>query len=346
MMVFRQRVRLPTLEIWALALSIVFLAALALRLYGIDWDDGADLHPDELFVAKIVLIDRIRLDWPPDLGTLLDPAHSGLNPRSADPTTGQFREFAYGALPLWVTDAAAWTLSRVTGIDWNSMDRAYLVGRAISAAMSALTILPIAALGASLAGRSVGLMTALFAALSPMSIQLAHFFTTDSWLTFFVALCLFACVNAARDGRAIQFAAAGGAFGLAMATKGSVFALALPIGVALTIEAARRFNRQDAVSASRSTVRNALVSGISAAVAFFAFEPYALLRPDVYLQSLRTQADIVAGLFDVPFTRVYAGTLPFAYQLEQFLRWGHGPAAGLLSLVGIALLIRLAIRSR
>ena len=100
------------------------------------------------------------------------------------------------------------------------------------------------------------------------------------------------------------------------------------------------------MSASRSTFRNALASGISAAVAFFAFEPYALLRPDVYLQSLRTQADIVAGVFDVPFTRVYAGTLPFAYQLEQFLRWGYGPAAGLLSLVGIALLIRLAIRAR
>ena len=174
-----------------------------MRLYGIDWDDGADLHPDELFIAKIVLIDRIRFDWPPDLATLLDPARSGLNPRSADPTTGQFREFAYGALPLWVTDAAAWTLSRLTGIDWNAMDHAYLVGRAISAVLSALTILPIAALGASLAGRSVGLMAALFAALAPMSIQLAHFFTTDSWLTFFVTLCLLACVTAARDGRAI-----------------------------------------------------------------------------------------------------------------------------------------------
>ncbi|MDF3017757.1 MAG: tetratricopeptide 4, partial [Thermomicrobiales bacterium] len=146
-MATRHSIRLPVPDIWSVALAIVFLAALALRLYGIDWDDGADLHPDELFVAKIVLIDRIRFDWPPDLATLLDPARSGLNPRSVDPTTGQFREFAYGALPLWVTDAAAWTLSRITGIDWNSMDRAYLVGRAISAAMSALTILPIAALG-------------------------------------------------------------------------------------------------------------------------------------------------------------------------------------------------------
>ncbi len=346
MMVIRRRLRLPRHDIWAVALSIVFLAALALRLYGIDWDDGADLHPDELFIAKIVLIDRIRFDWPPDLGTLLDPARSGLNPRSADPVSGQFREFAYGALPLWVTDAVAWALSRLTGVDWNAMDRAYLVGRAISAALSALTILPIAALGTSLGGRAVGLMAALFAALAPMSIQLAHFFTTDSWLTFFVALCLLACVTAARDGRVLRFAAAGAAFGLAMATKGSVFALAVPIATALVIDAARRFDRRHMPSVSRSLLVNAVAAAVSAVAAFFAFEPYALLRPQVYLQSLRTQADIVSGVFDVPFTRVYAGTVPLAYQLEQFLRWGYGPAAGLLSIAGIALLLGLALRGR
>src|SRR5215207_2917694 len=346
MMVFRRDIRLPTIDIWVVALSIVFLAALALRLYGIDWDDGADLHPDELFVAKIVLIDRISLDWPPDLGTLLDPARSGLNPRSADPATGQFREFAYGALPLWVTDVVAWALSRLTGVDWNAMDRAYLVGRAVSAALSALTILPIAALGTALGGRTVGLMAALFASLAPMSIQLAHFFTTDSWLTFFVALCLLECVTAAKNGRTLRFAAAGVAFGLAMATKGSVFALAVPISVAMFIDVTRRFNFQNAASASRSLLTNSLAAAISAAIAFFVFEPYSLLRPQVYLQSLRTQADIVSGAFDVPFTRVYAGTLPLAYQLEQFVRWGYGPAAGVLSIVGIVLLFGLAVRGR
>src|SRR5215204_2605810 len=189
-------------------------------------------------------------------------------------------------------------------------------------------------------------MAALFASLAPMSIQLAHFFTTDSWLTFFVALCLLACVTAAKDGRPLRFAAAGVAFGLAMATKGSVFALAVPISVAMFIDVTRRFNYQDAASASRSLLTNSFAAAISAAIAFFVFEPYALLRPQVYLQSLRTQADIVSAAFDVPFTRVYAGTLPLAYQLEQFVRWGYGPAAGVLSIVGIVLLFRLAVRRR
>ncbi|MBL8126367.1 MAG: hypothetical protein JNM64_01940, partial [Chloroflexia bacterium] len=128
-----------TFDTWHVALTLIFLAALSLRLYGLNWDDGGDLHPDELFVAKIVLIDRIHLDWPPDVNQLLDPARSGLNPRSADPVTGQYREFAYGALPLWVTDFAAWILSRVTGTNWNAAERVYLFGRVLSAILSSVT---------------------------------------------------------------------------------------------------------------------------------------------------------------------------------------------------------------
>jgi YYY domain-containing protein len=336
--------RLPTVDSWRLALAIVLLAALAARLYGLDWDEGADLHPDELFVAKIVLIDRIHLDWPPDLATLLDPARSGLNPRSADPVTGQFREFAYGALPLWVTDATAWAVSRVTGTNWNAADHAYVVGRALSALLSALTILPIAALGIMAGGRAVGLLAALFAALAPMSMQLAHFFTTDSWLAFFVALCLLFSARASRVGTVGRFAAAGAAMGLAMATKGSVFALAVPVAVAVAIDLSRRL----AIASRGAALRAALVRGAAAAicafVAFFVFEPYALLRPDVYLQSLRTQADIVSGSFDVPFTRVYAGTPPLLYQLQQLVLWGYGPAAGALAVAGVVLLGFLALR--
>src|SRR3954453_6515067 len=114
MMVVGRRIPHPELSLPFLTLMIIFLASLALRLYAINWDHGADLHPDELFIAKIVLIDRIHLSWPLDLGQLLDPATSGLNPRSVYPATGKYREFAYGALPLWITDAVAWILSRLT----------------------------------------------------------------------------------------------------------------------------------------------------------------------------------------------------------------------------------------
>src|SRR6476620_2428201 len=110
----------PVRRSLAVALMTLLLAALGLRLYGLNWDRGNDLHPDELFIAKLVLVGRIHFEWPPDWQQLLDPATSGLNPRSAEPGTQNYRDFAYGALPLFVTDLAAEVVTRATGLDWHA----------------------------------------------------------------------------------------------------------------------------------------------------------------------------------------------------------------------------------
>ena len=331
----------------AVALAIVLIAALGIRLYGLDWDDGQDLHPDELFVAKIVLVDRIRLDWPPDLGRFIDPAVSGLNPRSVDPATGEYREFAYGALPLLVTDAVAAVVSWLTGDNWNAADRAYLIGRVLSAVFDTATVGIVYLLGVRLGGRAAGLFAATIAALAPMSIQLAHFFTTDSWLTTFVALCLLLSIRAAERPTLPTAAMAGAAAGLAMATKGSAFALAVVVALALLLPFWRwpGWGGAFPVAAPRRLVRLWLAAGGGALVAFGLFEPFALARPDVYLRSLATQADIVAGRFDVPFTRVFASASPL-HAFEQWFLWGFGPAAAALALSGVVLMIGCARRSR
>ncbi|MBA3643565.1 MAG: hypothetical protein H0W59_05805, partial [Chloroflexia bacterium] len=106
-----------------MGLIAVILAAIALRFYGLDWDEGRGLHPDERYIIDYVLVGRIEVDWPPNISNLLSPATSGLNPRSADPTTGEYREFPYGALPVLVTEAAAGIVSWITGDSWNGPDR-------------------------------------------------------------------------------------------------------------------------------------------------------------------------------------------------------------------------------
>ncbi|MBA3416185.1 MAG: glycosyltransferase family 39 protein [Chloroflexia bacterium] len=323
-----------------LALGVLLLAALALRLFGIDWDDGRRLHPDELFITDWVLVDRIRPVWPPDLGNLLDPATSVLNPRSVDPAKGTFRDdYAYGALPLFVTEAAAAIASLATGEDWHAADRVYLVGRALSALLDTVTVLVVYLIGRRVASTRVAILAATVAALAPMSIQLAHFFTTDSWLTCFVALTLLWAIRAAESGRVGAFALAGAGVGLGMATKGSVFTLAGVVVVAVAYDAwqRRRMGGSDRQVVG-AAIQRATVGGGAALVAFALFEPYALARPDVYIAALRRQADIVSGSFDVPFTRQYVGTTPVVYQVEQFVKWGFGPVAGLLALAGLALL--------
>lgn len=339
MLVRRPSRVLSRLQPTSIALVMLLVAAFALRVYRLDWDNGHYLHPDERHIASVI-DGKITLEWPPDLDNLLNPAVSHLNPRSDDPETGLPQNFAYGALPLFVTEAVAEAASAVTGDDWTTYyGNIYKVGRALSALFDTATVLIVFLIARRLFSRQVGLIAATVAALTPMSIQLAHFFTTDSWLTFFVALTLLLAIVATENGGVRWFAAAGAACGLAMATKGSVFTLGGVIAVAVVLDGYRRW--RDGASLHTATLRspiNLIVSGLAALGAFALFEPYALARLSVYLDQLREQSEIVRGIRDVPYTRQYIGTTPVIYQVEQIVRWGFGPVAGILALSGVAVL--------
>src|SRR5262245_39377869 len=96
----RQRSRFDSAT---LAILLILMAAFALRVFDLNWDEGHYLHPDERFIADVIT-SRIVFQWPPNWDNLRDPEHSLLNPRSVDPDNGNQRDFAYGALPLFVTD--------------------------------------------------------------------------------------------------------------------------------------------------------------------------------------------------------------------------------------------------
>jgi YYY domain-containing protein len=329
------------------ALIALLVVAFGLRVYGLDWDRGQYLHPDERHIVSDIMVGRISLAWPPDLDNLLDPATSTLNPRSVDPNTGQPREFAYGTLPIFVTELAAEFLGGFTATPWHDYAHAYKVGRFLSAILDTLTVLLVFLTGERLAGRRVGLLAAAIAALTPLTIQLAHFFTTDSWLTTFVTLCIYCSIRAAERGEVRWFLASGAAFGLAMASKGSVFTLAGIVGLAVVYDVWRRWNEGETFFESLTAVpERVAVAGFAAVATFALFEPYALAQPDVYRKSFTTQTQIVRGLFDVPFTRQYIGTTPVVYQAEQLVRFGMGPVAGLLALAGVPVLLWRLVRRR
>src|SRR3954466_3691389 len=81
-------------------LILVIAVACALRLYGFDWGEGQQLHPDEIGITTAALQ---RVTWPTgtSLGAMLDPARSPLNPRAGGAA------YPYGALPLYLGKAVA-----------------------------------------------------------------------------------------------------------------------------------------------------------------------------------------------------------------------------------------------
>ena len=155
---------------------IFVLLALGIRLGGIQWDQGCHLHPDERFLSMVA--DALTL--PSSWGEYLDPQRSPMNPYNKS-----FDLFVYGTLPLSITKALAVFL----GMD--GYDRLYLLGRGLAALADVLTLLCVVWFSALIQRRhsldeDLPLLSALFYAGAVLPIQSAHFFTVDSFLTFFM----------------------------------------------------------------------------------------------------------------------------------------------------------------
>ncbi len=326
----------------------IALLAFVLRVHGLKWDGGYHLHPDERFIT-IVITERILPDWPPHWRALLDPDTSPLNPRSNDPATGQPRDFAYGSLPLFVTKAVAAGMQVVSGTPWTDYDHIVLVGRVLSALLDVGTVLLVYAL-ARRYGRAYANLAAFLLAVCVLHIQLAHFFATDTWVTFFATAAVLALVRGAERERTRDFILAGALTGAAVASKASVAFLAFPALAAVGTVALRERGSNGAVAEGEPApalraLFLALTTFWSAFITFAIAEPYALFRIHTYLAAIGTQARLVRGDLDYPYTRQYVGT-GLTYHLRNLVLWGMGPALGILALVGLLWAIVRLLRRR
>lgn len=313
----------------------IALIALLLRLHGLNWDGGYHLHPDERFIT-IVITERILPDWPPDWWALLDPARSPLNPRSNDPATGLPRDFAYGSLPLYVTKGVAAAMQSLSGTAWTDYNHIYLVGRVLSALLDIGTLLLVYALARRF-GRAYANLAAALLAVCVLQIQLAHFFATDTWVTFFATAAVLAFVRAAERQRTRDFVIAGALVGAGVASKASVAFLVFPALAAIAIAVARPREDErgeDAPSPRLRALFLALTTFWAALITFALSEPYALFQLRTYVSQIGTQANLARGALDYPYTRQYVGT-GLLYHLRNLVLWGMGPALGLLVIGGL-----------
>lgn len=331
-----------------LLLLAMLLIGAAFRFNGLDWDEGKFLHPDELHVTDVISnrIEAPRLD---NLGALLNPDISPLNPRSVDPArlpeeNPRPRQFAYGSLPLFVTDFAAWIWGKLTDENWNLFYKIFRVGRVLTVICDLITILLAFGLARRAYGTTAGLIAAGAYSLATMPVQLAHFFVTDTWTATFVTATLWATLVAVRRGDTRSFAIAGLLAGCSVATKATVAIVGLPILVA-AILVARRGQFPLAERAGRFAQAIGIV-GLAGLFTFFLFEPYAIINPQVYLRDIGEQSGIISGRLDVPYTRQYVGTIPLVFQAKNLLGWELGPLLGVTALLGLAWTFRRAWKRR
>ena len=315
---------------WPLiALLVLLAAALAVRLYGLDWDDNQHQHPDE----RAIIMTVMNFQWPHSFSQFTS-IHSPLSPHFSDGTPF----FAYGTFPMYVLWLLAqflnW-LQQTFGLHWipagqgnfTDYDHLTLVGRALSAFFDTGTVWITYLLGRRLSGnKAVGLLAAAFVAFTPFEVQLAHFFTVDTALTFFIVLALYAYVGLAQDGGLGWMLLSGVATGLALASKFSALPLLLPLLIAYVLY----WQRSDWLLALPKLLMSLGVGVLTFMIAM----PYALIDLPDFQAAIKQQSDLTTGMLDFPYVRQFAGTTPYVYELKNMLLYDLGVPLALLGLVG------------
>jgi len=320
--------------LYGIALLVLLSLALFMRLH-LMWDRGYLFHPDERQIY--IIVDALSFPWPPDWDSLLSPS-SPWNPGF----------FAYGSLPLYLLRICA-NLAGLIRPGLETLNDIHLVGRALSAAFDVGTVYLIYRLGRKLYDDLTGLLAATFAALAVLHIQLSHFYTVDTLLTFFVVLVVSTAVDLSRRptlGRGLWL---GATYGLALATKVSAAPLALVVGFAWVCGrlggAARA--KESAMHLRpalpwRRVIAGGVLSGLMALAVFTLCEPYALIDIVTFVVDVFHEGYMARGLTDIPYTRQFIGTLPYLYPLQQIVLWSLGLPLGI---VGLAATLGAVVRA-
>jgi uncharacterized membrane protein len=304
-------------------LAILTLLALALRLYGIDWDAGTALHPDE---RQIVFVSQ-ALGWPGSFHQFLS-VQSPLNPHF----------FAYGTFPLYLlalcAHGLAWLAAAIGHSGWPNgpngpaFTQFLLTGRALSALADTGTVLLTYLLGRRIGGYPVGVLAAALVAVTPFEVQVSHFYAVDTVLVFFVVLTLLGAVALATDDGWGWPVWCGLGLGLALATKVSAAPLFLPVLAATFL---RGRNQRSVLAFVSATL---VVLGI-AIVAFVIAMPYALIDMRDFVAQVSEQGMLARGQLDYPYVRQFAHTTPYLYEIRNIVLYDQGPALGIAGFAGV-----------
>jgi len=318
----------------------LLLLATALRLPAPDWDAATPdvrtaiaAHPDERFLLGVAQATPLWGD-----------------PCATSP------DFPYGHLPVYV--------ARLFVMVAPNADPLFVL-RLFSGLLGVLLVALTGAWGRALAGRrgAAGTWGALLAAalmaFAPFPIQQARFYTVDGLGAILASGAILATTRR-------RWTLAGVLAGLALACKASLVwcVVVVVVGYGLWGVQSRKSKVESSKSKesangrmSESSVELLVTSNekrvtsneqlpprlpftvyrllLPLLLAFALASPWSLLRPAACWNGPAIQAMMASGRFVFPYTRQYAGTLPFVYPLAQMALWGLGPLTTLLGLLGL-----------
>lgn len=297
-----------------LFLAIIFLAGFP-RFLGLNWDQGEMLHPDERFLVMVIN----DLDWPKDWASFFDTSLSPLNPHNRG-----YDFFVYGTLPIFLLKKLA-DIFKI-----NDYQELLLLGRSLVAVFDLASVALVILIGQRLfPKKQIGFLAGFFYAISVLPIQLAHFYTTDIFLNFFLLFSLYWLIIFSQKGGTSFLALS--AISLGMATACKITALFFGPVLAIAVFAQNK----------KKLLPKLILAFLAFFIAWRLFQPYAftgLFRPNPkFLANLILLKNFSQPDASYPPSVQWLNTPPILYSLKNLALWGLGMPLFILILVGLVL---------
>ncbi len=343
-------------------LIFVLLFGIYLRISGLFWGDYQYLHPDERFLIWVTA-DMKSVD---SIGGYFDTENSTLNPHNVGHDF-----FVYGDFPLIFT---RYLLETFAG-DQFGWKEVLQFGRGLSTIFDLGAVILIYFIGKRLFNNKwIGLFAAAFSAMAAQQIQQAHFYTVDTFSTFFTTLAVYLAVRIVispleskeedQDGSENQNELSedwespkkrvwifsphtfvlsilfGITVGLAAASKVNTVTVAILLPVAL-IALWFRYAPDQRMDKTDLFLRDILIGAVFAILAFRIFQPYAFNGPGFFGFTInQAWMDDLRELQnmstgDIEFPpAVQWARRDLLFSFKNTTIWGLGLPLGILSWIG------------
>ncbi len=302
-----------------LLLILALMIGLASRLIGNSWDNGSLLHPDERFLGMVT--QNIKI--PDTIGDYLSTSKSSFNPNNVG-----FDFYVYGTFPIFFIKIISGILGRTSIVELVT------TGRIVSGLLDVSTLILVYLISRQLfKNKKIATLSTLFYSFLVLPTQLAHYFTVDPYLVFFLTLSYLLLLNINRKTCIIL----GIVFGLAIASKYSA-ALFLPIiilGFYINYLKERNLKKYLYITA---------VFFLSLFISVHLFQPYLFkglfnLNPQI-VSNLKTlkSFDNPSGWF--PPAVQWINQAKIIFPTLNLLWWAIGPIGSLVVVISPFLVIR------
>ena len=262
-------------------LVTLILSSILFRFTNLNWDNSNRIHPDEALIVNGA--NSIR--W-----------ISNLNPNFHD----------YNGFPVYL-------LSGVSQLTKNvSIENMTIVGRYLSAFISSISVLLFYFMVIRLFKPAIALSATAAFSFSPLLIQLAHFYTTDSILVFLLILLLYRMNVYSEKPSMKNLIFLSIPIGLSIATKNTGY-LFIPLPLMTLL-----FSKQ---SINQKLAHATLLAAITITL-FFLTSPYSFLDFSGYLNRSKYLSDVVSGKLNFDWTVQFLETTPWYWLLQTIYAFG------------------------